>query len=80
MDRTEPIRRAMVAEINSSPSEREVLEASVGQVWDTKELQEDFEVKGFMAPFIAVKRKSDGADGVMLFQHMPRFYWGFTKN
>ena len=80
MDRTEPIRQAMVEEINSVPSEREVLEASVGQVWDTKELQEDFEVKGFLAPFIAVRRKSDGLDGTMLFQHMPRFYWGFTKS
>jgi len=79
MDRTEPIRRAMVEEINSIPSEREVLEISVGRVWDTEELTKDFEVKGFLAPFVAVKRKSDGLEGTMLFQHSPRYYWGFTK-
>jgi hypothetical protein len=82
-DPTEGIRRVMVAAINSSPTGREVLkevlEKEHGQVWDTDELGRDFEVQGFMAPFVVVKRKSDGARGSLMFQHHPRLYWGFTK-
>lgn len=76
MDPTEEIRRRMVAEINANPKTREELEKS-GQVWDTKELQEDYDVKGFLAPYCIVKRKSDGKVGTLLFQHHPRFYYGF---
>ena len=78
MDRTEDIRRAMVAEINVVPGSREDLESKHGQVWDTGELTVDFTVEGFMAPFVIVVRKNDGATGVLMFQHQPRFYWGFT--
>lgn len=76
-DPTEGIRRKMVAEINADPNGREALEAKYGQVWDTQELSRDFEVQGFLAPFITVVRRSDGQRGSMLFQHYPRFYWGF---
>ena len=74
-DPTEGIRRQLVAEINANPGSRETLEAKHGQVWDTQELTRDFEVLGFMAPFII--RKSDGVKGAMEFQHDPRFYYGF---
>lgn len=47
------------------------------RVWDTKELQEDFEVRQFAAPYVVVKRKSDGAIGSLEFQHQPRFYFDF---
>tara|TARA_Y100000593_G_scaffold94048_1_gene191389 strand:+ start:1555 stop:1773 length:219 start_codon:yes stop_codon:yes gene_type:complete len=58
---------------------REQLEGltSRGRVWDTKELQEDFEVRQFAAPFVVVKRKSDGVIGSLEFQHQPRFYFDF---
>lgn len=78
-DPTEGPRRAMVAEINREPSDRERLEALHGQVWDTEELQRDFTVTGFLAPFVVVRRKSDGAEGSLTFQHWPRFYWGFRR-
>lgn len=78
-DPTEGIRREMVAEINSSPTERELLEEKYGQVWDTQELQEDFKVTGFMAPFVSVERKSDGKSGALMFQHSPRFYFDFRE-
>ena len=77
-DPTENIRREMVAEINSNPSERELLEQEHGQVWDTTELGQDFNVECFMAPFVVVTRKSDGAKGGLTFQHSPRYYYGFT--
>jgi hypothetical protein len=46
-DPTESIRREMVAEINADPGRRAALEAKHGQVWDTSELQLDFEALGF---------------------------------
>jgi len=78
-DPTENIRRKMVQEINSNPNDREKLEQKHGQVWDTQELTRDFNVKGFMAPFVIVQRKSDGATGSMMFQHYPRYYFNFEK-
>jgi len=79
-DPTEPIRRELVDEINSHAAERASLKSEWGQVWDTKQLQEDFEVHGFMAPYCVVVRKSDGKRGSIMFQHMPRFYFGFQED
>lgn len=76
-DPTEGIRRDMVEKINAEPGSREALEAEHGQVWDSTDLQTDFSVQGFMAPFVGVTRKSDGARGSLMFQHRPRFYYGF---
>jgi hypothetical protein len=49
-----------------------------GQTWDTKQLQEDFEVLGFSAPYVVVRRRSDGVKGSLEFTHRPRVYFGFT--
>ena len=77
-DPTENIRRDMVAEINFELGSREALEDKYGKVWDTQELQEDFTVSGFLAPFIGVTKKETGEKGTLMFQHMPRFYFLFT--
>lgn len=79
-DTTENIRRQMVEEINSAQADRAKLEIQFGQVWDSSELSKDFSVKGFMAPFVVVKRKSDNAKGSLMFQHSPRFYYDFTPD
>ena len=47
IDDTEMIRREMVATINADPGSRPDLEAKHGQVWDTGQLKDDFEVLGF---------------------------------
>lgn len=78
IDDTETIRRQMVATINADPGSRLDLEAKYGQVWDTSELRSDFEVLGFMAPLVVVKRRSDGVRGSLMFQNSPRFYYGFS--
>ncbi len=80
IDETEPIRRQMLTEIeiNTDPS-RAGLEAKHGQVWNTDELSQEFEVLGFMAPMIVVLRKSDGVKGSLMFQHNPRFYFNFQS-
>jgi len=80
IDETEDYRRQRVAEINSDPGDRERLEQEHGQVWDTNQLGADFEVIGFAAPFVIVRRKSDGREGSMEFQHSPRFYYNFIPN
>ena len=79
-DVTEPIRRQRLAEINYQPGSREALEAQYGQVWTTQELGQDFEVLGFMAPLVVVKRKSDGQKGSLEFQHNPRLYFNWQPH
>ncbi len=76
-DPTETIRRQRLAEINDEPGSREALEAEHGQVWDTDQLREEFEALGFMAPYIVVRRRSDGTKGSLEFQHDPRLYYSF---
>jgi len=76
-DSTEPIRRQRLAEINAELGSREALQAQHGQVWNTEELRRDFEVLGFMAPYVVVRRKVDGLRGSLEFQHTPRFYFNF---
>lgn len=79
-DPTETIRREMVANINAEPGSREALEAKHGQVWDTEEMQRDFQALGFGAPLIVVQRRADGVKGSLTFQHEPRFYYGFKES
>ena len=76
-DPTEAIRRQQVQEINADPGSREALEATHGQVWNTEELQQDYQVLCFAAPYIVVRRNSDGLKGSLMFQHDPRFYFRF---
>jgi hypothetical protein len=47
--------------------------------WNTQELQEDFEVLGFVAPFVVVNRKSDGVQGTLEFTHAPRVYFNWQE-
>ena len=79
-DPTESIRRRMLGEINAQPGTREYLEAKHGQIWSTEELTLDFDVIGFGAPLVVVRRKADGVRGSLMFQHNPRFYFGFEPH
>ena len=79
-DPTEAARRERLAEINAEPGSREALEAQYGQVWDTQQLAQNFEVIGFLAPLVVVRRKADGVKGSLEFQHQPRFYFNFAAD
>ncbi|MEQ8637948.1 hypothetical protein [Gimesia maris] len=79
-DATESIRREMVKEINHEPGSREDLEQKHGKVWDTQEMQKEFEQLGFIAPLIVVRRRSDGIKGSLKFQHSPRFYFDWSPD
>ncbi len=85
MDETEGIRRIQTAAINNAVesddeiTERQRLEKEYGQVWNTQELSAEFEVIGFMAPYVVVVKKSDNKKGSLQFQDRPRFYFNFRE-
>ena len=72
-----PARAALHA---AGAADRAALEARYGRVWDTRELAHDFIVVGFMAPYLVVRRKTDGALGSLEFQPRPRFYHSFVPD
>ena len=78
-DPTEAIRRNEAATINANPGSREFLEAKYGEVWDTSQLQAEFTVIGFMAPYVLVQ-KANGVKGTVKFQHDPRLYYSFSAD
>jgi len=73
-DKTEGIRRAMVEAINSGAIPPE------GQEWTTDELTRDFEVLGFLAPFVIVRKKDSGKKGTLMFRHLPRVYFNWKED
>lgn len=77
---TEELRMADAIVTNALAGPRKELEAVYGQVWDTTELQRDFTVIGFAAPYVVVTRKSDNKRGTLKFQHDPRFYFRFEED
>lgn len=79
-DPTEIIRRQLAVVINESPRSRELLEAEFGKVWDTAQLQAEFEVIGFRAPLVVVRRRGDHRLGSLLFQGSPRFYFAYVPD
>lgn len=42
-----------------------------------EELTAQYDVRGFLAPYVDVVRKSDGQRGTLMFQHDPRVYFKF---
>jgi hypothetical protein len=74
-DPTEAIRRHML-----QTGQPHVDLANASRRWDTDQLRQEFEVIGFMAPFVAVRRLSDGVKGSMEFTHNPRFYFNFVED
>ena len=56
-------------------AERERLEALHGQVYNTSEVQEAFNIEGFMAPLCFGTNRETGEKVYLVFQHSPRFYW-----
>lgn len=51
-----------------------------GPTWDTTTLRADFEVLGFGAPFVSVRRRADGVTGSLEFTHAPRVYFDFRED
>ena len=49
------------------------------QTWTTAEVQKDFNIIAFQAPFVVVERKADNVKGTLEFKHSPRLYFDFKK-
>jgi hypothetical protein len=76
VDPTENIRRDMIA--TNQPAVDLLAELGIeGPTWTTETVSQEFEITGFMAPFVVVKRKSDGQKGSLEFTHSPRIYFNF---
>lgn len=73
-DPTEATRRQMIA---TGQPEANLAATPVEERMTTSEMQEKYTVTGFMAPFVGVVRKSDGAAGTLEFTHDPRLYFNF---
>ena len=81
LDATKNIRRL----INAFAAEQtpEQLRASLENVYgadnvfDTQQLDENFNVVDFAAPYVIVRRLSDNKKGSLTFAHSPRFYFDF---
>lgn len=88
IDETEMPRRIIQAEIHAEiESNDEVAEYrrlvkkyGIDDVWTIDTIGRTFEITGFMAPFVVVRRLSDGVVGSVQFQHHPRIYFGFQKD
>ena len=78
-DPTEAYRRRRLVELNPG-ADKVTLERRHGKVWDLRGLATGFVVVGFMAPYVVVRRKSDGKVGSLEFQHFPRFYFNWQED
>ena len=73
---TDDIRKAMID--TGQPAAD--LATNQERTWTTAEMQEEFEALGFAAPFIIVRRRSDGKKGSLEFTHNPRVYFGWVED
>lgn len=60
--------------------ERKELENQHGEVLSTSEAVEKYEFIAFCAPFVEVRRRTDGCLGTLEFQASPRFYFDFIDD
>jgi hypothetical protein len=58
--------------------EKTELEELYGEVLTTAEAVQKYEFVAFCAPFVEVRRRSDGQSGTLEFQPSPRFYYSFV--
>ena len=75
-DPTAQARRDMIASRQPATD----LAADEGQKWTTAELQREFEVICFAAPFVVVRRRSDGQLGTLEFVREPRVYFDWRPD
>jgi hypothetical protein len=75
-DPTEQARREMIA----SGAPHSHLAADADEKWTTDQLREEFDVVGFAAPLVVVRRRSDNRLGSLEFTHNPRVYFGWRPH
>ena len=64
--------------IDSGQADKDL--AGADKTWTTSEMTAEFEVLGFLAPYVVVRRKSDSKTGSLQFRHSPRVYFGWQED
>lgn len=78
-DPTETARREMLA--TGQPAADLAAELGIdGPTWTTETVSQDFEIIGFMAPFVVARRRSDRVKGSLEFTHSPRIYFNWQPS
>jgi hypothetical protein len=78
IDDTEDLRRAMIAARHLKPVQ--LKGDPFIKYWTTEQLRQEFEVLGFQAPYVVVRRMADGVKGSLEFQHSPRIYFNWRED
>jgi hypothetical protein len=76
----EVLQRNRMVELHETDHSREALEKQYGKVYTLEELRVEFEITGFAAPYVVVRRRSDNQVGTLEFVHMPRLYFNFEAD
>lgn len=76
----DPTELARMALIPTMPAEALAAAERGEPVYTTAEMTAEFEAIGFLAPFVMVRRRSDGVKGTLMFSGSPRFYFGFEAD
>ena len=50
-----------------------------GQTWTTEEMLAEFTPTAFLAPYVHVRHKATGKEGLLEFKHSPRIYFAFRE-
>ena len=74
-EKAEEVRRELLPIINSTPVEELPLPH-----WDAEALLNEFEVIGFAAPLVVVRKRDTGEKGSLMFKHNPRIYFGWEPH
>ena len=57
------------------PEVHQAIQEDEGKCWTTDEVQDEFEILGFIAPFCAAIRRETKEKGALTFVHQPRLYY-----
>ncbi len=60
------------------PDVHQVIQDADGECWTTDEVQDEFEILGFMAPFCVAIRRETKEKGALAFVHAPRLYFSWV--
>ena len=80
IDSTEESRRERLEQINANRVHDQHWKRCMGRFGIRASCSGTFMVVGFLAPFVHVRRRDNGEEGSMEFQHQPRFYFNYRSN
>lgn len=76
----DPSEKARAAILPLMPALADQYKKAGEETWTTEEFRRDFEAISFLAPFVSVRRRSDGVKGTLMFDHHPRVYFNWAED